>query len=118
MKTSSQNNTSCSTDIIIEGKKNSLVCEPVIVEGNHFLTLFITAPHDSSANVISAIEQQKNFSIFAILIIGVISIGIAYLVLTWNKRLQNTVNSRTEQLSKTNESLIKSSKTLKWLIND
>ena len=47
MKTSSQNNTSCSTDIIIEGKKNSLVCEPVIVEGNHFLTLFITAPHDS-----------------------------------------------------------------------
>ena len=48
MKTSSQNNTSCSTDIIIEGKKNSLVCEPVIVEGNHFLTLFITAPHNLS----------------------------------------------------------------------
>ena len=112
MKTSSQNNTSCSTDIIIEGKKNSLVCEPVIVEGNHFLTLFITAPHDLAANVISAIEQQKNFSIFAILIIGVISIGIAYLVLTWNKRLQNTVNSRTEQLSKTNESLIRSRQNL------
>ena len=112
MKTSSQNNTSCSTDIIIEGKKNSLVCEPVIVEGNHFLTLFITAPHDLAANVISAIEQQKNFSIFAILIIGVISIGIAYLVLTWNKRLQNTVNSRTEQLSKTNESLKRSRQNL------
>ena len=112
MKTSSQNNTSCSTDIIIEGKKNSLVCEPVIVEGNHFLTLFITAPHDLATNVISAIEQQKNFSIFAILIIGVTSIGIAYLVLTWNKRLQNTVNSRTEQLSKTNESLIRSTQNL------
>jgi signal transduction histidine kinase len=112
MKTSSQNNTSCSTDIIIEGKKNSLVCEPVIVEGNHFLTLFITAPHDLAANVISAIEQQKNFSIFAILIIGVISIGIAYIVLTWNKRLQKTVNSRTEQLSKTNEALIRSRQTL------
>jgi signal transduction histidine kinase len=112
MKTSSQNNTSCSTDIIIEGKKNSLVCEPVIVEGNHFLTLFITAPHDLAANVISAIEQQKNFSIIAILTIGVISIGIAYLVLMWNKRLQNTVNSRTEQLSKTNESLMRSRQNL------
>ena len=76
------------------------------------MTLFITAPHDLAANVISAIEQQKNFSIFAILIIGVISIGIAYLVLTWNKRLQNTVNSRTEQLSKTNESLKRSRQNL------
>ena len=112
LKTSLQNNTSCTTDIIVQGETNTLVCEPVIVEGKHFLTLFITAPHILAANVISAIEQQKNFSIFAIVIIGVIAIAIAYLVLTWNKRLQNTVNSRTEQLTKTNESLIKSSQNL------
>jgi signal transduction histidine kinase len=112
LKTSLQNNTSCTTDIIVQGETNTLVCEPVIAEGKHFLTLFITAPHILAANVISAIEQQRNFSIFAIVIIGVIAIAIAYLVLIWNKRLQKIVNSRTEQLTKTNESLIKSSQKL------
>ena len=38
--------------------------------------------------------------------------GIAFLILSWNKRLEGAVQSRTVQLKKTNESLIESNSLL------
>jgi hypothetical protein len=43
--------------------------------------------------------QQRNFGIFVIILIGEIAIGIAFLILLWNKRLKSMVNSKTEELS-------------------
>jgi signal transduction histidine kinase len=94
-----------SGDIISQGKMNTLAYEPVKVNGKYFLTLFISAPHNLASNVNALIEQQKNFSIFIVIVIGIIAFGIAFLVLLWNRRLENTVNTRTLELKNANEQL-------------
>jgi signal transduction histidine kinase len=94
-----------SGDIIAQNKVNTIAYEPVKVNGKYFLTLFISAPHNLASYVNALIEQQKNFSIFIVIVIGVIAFGIAFLVLLWNKRLENTVNTRTLELKNANEQL-------------
>jgi hypothetical protein len=47
---------------------NTIAYEPVIVNGNHFMTSFINAPHNFASNVSDAIDQVKNFSIFIVII--------------------------------------------------
>jgi signal transduction histidine kinase len=58
------------------------------------------------------INQQKNFSTIVIIVVGSMAFGIAFLILSWNKRLEGAVKSRTTQLKKTNESLIESNSLL------
>jgi signal transduction histidine kinase len=108
-----QSNTGGSMDIFAQDKMNTIAYEPVIVEGNHFLTLFIRAPHNFASNVAAAINQEKNFSILIVTIIGSLAIGIAFLVLTWNRRLKNVVNSRTAEIKKANKQLVSAYKQLK-----
>jgi Cache domain len=66
-KTSLQHNTDGSTDIFAQNRMNTIAYEPVIVKGNHFMTSFISVPHNFASNVGSAIDQQKNFSIFIVI---------------------------------------------------
>jgi signal transduction histidine kinase len=47
-----------------------------------------------------------------IIVVGSITFGIAFLILSWNKRLEGAVESRTVQLKKTNESLTESNSLL------
>ena len=47
-----------------------------------------------------------------ILIIGAVALGIAFLILSWNKRLESAVNSRTIELKDANNSLINYNKLL------
>ena len=94
-----------SEDIIVQGKTNTIAYEPVKVNGKYFLTLFISAPHNLASDVNALIDQQKNFSIFIVVVIGIIAFGIAFLVLLWNRRLENTVNMRTSELKSANEQL-------------
>jgi signal transduction histidine kinase len=94
-----------SEDIIVQGKMNTIAYEPVKVNGKYFLTLFISAPHNLASDVNALIDQQKNFSIFIVVVIGIIAFGIAFLVLLWNRRLENTVNMRTSELKSANEQL-------------
>ncbi|HJY14442.1 MAG TPA: sensor histidine kinase, partial [Nitrososphaeraceae archaeon] len=100
------------TDLKSEDRILTLVCAPVNVNGKHFLTLFIIAPHDLAANVSAAIDEQRNFSIFIIITIAAVATGIAFIILKWNRRLQGLVNSKTQELSKSNKSLIESNKKL------
>jgi signal transduction histidine kinase len=58
------------------------------------------------------INQQKNFSTIVIIVVGSMAFGIAFLILSWNKRLEGAVESRTVQLKKTNESLTESNSLL------
>ena len=92
-------------DISMSGKTYTIAYEPVILQGKHFLTLYLNAPHNLASNVALAIAQQKNLSTIIIIAIGLVALGGAYLVLNWNKKLQTTVNARTEELSRANEQL-------------
>jgi signal transduction histidine kinase len=92
---------------------NTIAYEPVIVKGNHFMTSFISVPHNFASNVGSAIDQQKNFSIFIVIIIASLAIGISFLVLTWNRRLESIVNTRTAELKKANKKLVSAYEQLK-----
>ena len=112
LKGSLQGNNSGSGDIYIEGRLNTIAYEPVVIGGKHFLTLYLSAPHNLASNVRVAIDQLENFTIFMIIIIGSVAFGIAFLVLGWNRRLETIVNARTEELMKTNALLTNSNKQL------
>ncbi len=77
------------------------------------MTSFISAPHNFASNVSDAIDQQKNFSIFIVIIIASLAIGISFLVLTWNRRLETIVNTRTAELKKANKKLVSAYEQLK-----
>ena len=92
-------------DIYAQGKMNTLAFEPITLQGKHFLTLYISAPHNLVSKVTIAIAQQKNLSTIIIIAIGIVALGAAFLVLNWNKKLEGTVNARTAELRRANEQL-------------
>ena len=62
-------------DIYAQGKINTLAFEPVTLQGKHFLTLYISAPHNLASKVAMAISQQKNLSTIIIIAIGIVALG-------------------------------------------
>jgi hypothetical protein len=66
-KTSLQHNTDGSIDIFAQNRMNTIAYEPIIVKENHFMTSFISAPHNFASNVSDAIDQVKNFSILIVI---------------------------------------------------
>jgi signal transduction histidine kinase len=99
-------------DLTIDDEMTTISYQPVLIEGMNLWTLFISSPHNLASNVGNVIEQQKNFSTLMVIIIGAIAVGIAFLILSWNRRLETAVNSRTTELKKVNVSLIESNKLL------
>src|SRR5215208_4647056 len=61
--------------------------------------------------------HAANFSLFILVIIGELTIGIALLLITWNRRLESTVNARTTDLKRANEQLKANDKMQKEFIN-
>jgi signal transduction histidine kinase len=113
LKSSLQSGSCSPTDIKSEGGRTStLTCALVNINGKHFLTLFIIAPHNLSANVSTAIDEQRYFSIFIIATIAAVAIGISFIIFKWNSKLQSLVNSRTQELRNSNKSLVESNKRL------
>ena len=104
-------------DIYAQGKINTLAFEPVTLQGKHFLTLYISAPHNLASKVAMAISQQKNLSTIIIIAIGIVALGAAFLVLNWNKKLEGTVNARTAELRRANEQLKNHDQMQKEFIN-
>ncbi len=99
-------------DITIDDEMTTISYQPVLIEGKNLWTLFISSPHKLASNVGNLIEQQKNFSTLMVIIIGAIAVGIALLILSWNRRLETAVTTRTAELKKVNVSLIESNKLL------
>lgn len=99
-------------DFQSEGIINTVAYEPVTVKGDHFLTLFITAPHKLASDVAFLIDQQQTFNMFIVITIVAVALGAAAMILTWNKRLRDTVSARTEELSKSNTLLSESNEQL------
>jgi signal transduction histidine kinase len=106
-----------SADILVQGEMNTIAYEPVILNGKYFLALYISAPHNLASDVGNLVDQQKNFSMFIVIMIGLVTFGIALLVLLWNKRLESTVNTRTAELRSANEQLKVHAKMQKEFIN-
>jgi signal transduction histidine kinase len=95
-------------NVSIEGKTFTIASHPITQNGNHFWTLYINAPHIFTDNVDALLAQQDTFTMLTLLIIGAVSVGMAYLVLSWNKRLEGTVRTRTLELRDANTSLTES----------
>jgi len=104
-------------DIYAQGKINTLAFEPVTLQGKHFLTLYISAPHNLASKVAMTIAQQKNLSTIIIITIGIVALVAAFLVLNWNKKLEGTVNARTAELRRANEQLKNHDQMQKEFIN-
>ena len=112
IKTSLQGSTG-SADILANGKMSTISYEPVLVKGHYFLTLYISAQQNLATDVSALIDQQRYFTILIIAIIGAVAIIIAFLVFSWNKRLENVVNTRTVELKTANDSLAGANERLK-----
>lgn len=103
-----------SIDVISkQGTVNTIAFSPVLLNRTNFLTLYVAAPHNLAGDVASAISEQKYLSILIITIIGSVGSVIAYIILTWNKRLHAIVNTRTRDLDKANKDLISAYEQLK-----
>ncbi|HET7149041.1 MAG TPA: sensor histidine kinase [Candidatus Nitrosopolaris sp.] len=101
-----------SGDVLINGKMNTITYQPILVNGKNFLTLYISAQHNLASDVSALIDQQRYFTILVVAIIGAVAIIIAFLVFSWNRRLNTLVNTKTAELKTSNESLAESNNQL------
>lgn len=99
-------------DISFNDNMTTIAYQPITLDGEFLWSLYISTPHSLASNVGYLINQQKNFSTIVIIVVGSMAFGIAFLILSWNKRLEGAVESRTMQLKKTNESLTESNSLL------
>jgi signal transduction histidine kinase len=111
IKSSLQGHTG-SGDVLFNGKMNTIAYQPVLVNGKNFLTLYISAQHNLASDVSALIDQQRYFMTLVVAIIGAVAIIIAFLVFSWNNRLNTIVNTRTAELKTSNDSLAESNKQL------
>jgi signal transduction histidine kinase len=102
-----------SGDILINGKMNTIAYQPVVVNGKTFLVLYISAQHSLTSDVSALINQQQYFTILVVTIIGGVTFIIAFLVLSWNKRLETIVDARTAELKTAIDSLASANEQLK-----
>ncbi|MGB6529381.1 MAG: sensor histidine kinase [Candidatus Nitrosopolaris sp.] len=94
-----------SGDILINGKMNTVAYQPVVVDGKTFLVLYTSAQHNLTSDVSALINQQQYFTILVVAVIGAVAFIVAFLVFSWNKRLESVVNTRTGELRRANEQL-------------
>src|SRR5690348_4196491 len=94
-----------SGDILINGKMNTIAYQPIAVDGKTFLVLYIRAQHNLTSDVSGLIAQQQYFTILVVAVIGAVAFIVAFLVFSWNKRLESVVNTRTGELRRANEQL-------------
>jgi len=99
-------------DISYNKNMTTIAYQPITLDGEFLWSLYISTPHSLASNVGYLINQQKNFSTIVIIVVGSMAFGIAFLISSWNKRLEGAVKSRTVQLKNTNESLTESNSLL------
>jgi signal transduction histidine kinase len=92
-------------DISIQGNTSTIAYQPVSFSGDNFAVVYIVAPHNIQGPVGSLIDQQRDFNLIIIGSIGAFAVGIAFLILNWNRRLSGIVKSKTAQLEQANLTL-------------
>lgn len=104
-------------DVILNEGKATFVYKPIIIEGKQFGVLYILTPHAYASDVTGLIDQQKNFSLMLVAITATAAIGVISVILIWNKRLEQTVNTKTAELRAANEQLQTQDKMQREFIN-
>lgn len=99
-------------DLSFQGNITTIAYQPINIDGKYIWTLFLSTPHNLATDVGYLINQQQYFSTVVIFVIVSMSLGIAFLVLSWNKRLEGAVKYRTLELKKANDSMFESNKLL------
>ena len=94
-----------SGDIPVQGSTTTIAYQPVSFSGDNFAVVYVIATHNIQGIVGSLIDQQRNFNLIIIGAIGAVAVGIAYLILIWNRRLSGIVKSKTAELEQANTSL-------------
>jgi signal transduction histidine kinase len=94
-----------SGDISLQGNTSTIAYQPVSFSGDNFAVVYIVAPHNIQGAVGALIDQQRNFNLIVIGSIGAVAVGIAFLILNWNRKLSGIVKSKTAELEKANLSL-------------
>jgi signal transduction histidine kinase len=94
-----------SGDISVQGNTSTIAYQPVSFSGDNFAVLYIVTPHNIQGSVGPLIDQQRDFNLLIIGSIGAVAIGIAFLILNWNRRLSEIVKSKTAELEQANLSL-------------
>jgi hypothetical protein len=79
-----------SEDVSFNDKTITISYQPIIIDAKQLWTLYIGSPHTLTSDVGLLIDQQKNFSTLVVMVIGAIAIGIAFVILSWNRRLQTS----------------------------
>ncbi|HLG37713.1 MAG TPA: HAMP domain-containing sensor histidine kinase, partial [Nitrososphaera sp.] len=77
----------------------------IVIGGKQFGVLYIVTPHAYASDVAGLIDQQKIASVMLIVITAAGAIGVISIILIWNKRLEQTVNTKTAELRMANEQL-------------
>lgn len=103
---------SLAEDLVYNGTTVTLSYEPIVISDKYLWTLYVSFPHQLASNVGSLIAQQNNFSTLIVVITGSVTVGIIYLILSWNRRLEGEVSTRTSQLENINLSLVESNRLL------
>ncbi len=94
-----------SGDISLQGNTSTIAYQPVSFSGDNFAVIYIVTPHNIQGSVGSLINQQRDFNLLIIGSIGTVAVGIAFLILNWNRRLSEIVKSKTAELERANLSL-------------
>ncbi len=92
-------------DLSIQGNSGTLAYNTVNIEGKDVGVLYVVTQHTFAENVLFLIDQQRNFSTFIILAIGVIAVVMGIWVLSWNKQLNAVVKRKTRDLQEALTSL-------------
>jgi signal transduction histidine kinase len=92
-------------EITYQGNTSTIAYQPVSFSGEQFTVAYIVAPHKFEQIVAPLIDEQRNFNLIVIASIAALAVGIAYLILIWNRRLTAIVKSKTSELEHANKSL-------------
>jgi signal transduction histidine kinase len=94
-----KNSESGTLDLSVNGEDVAIAYSPVMLNGEHLMTLFFQVPHDLAGQSAVLVEQQRTFATVIIVIICAIAAGISTLVLSWNRTLRRVVAEQTQDLT-------------------
>jgi signal transduction histidine kinase len=83
----------------------TMAYQPVRIGTEHLWTLYVSVPHSLATEVGGLIDQLSTFSTIVVITSACIAVFISFIVLSWNRRLDNAIRSRTGQLKEINNSL-------------
>lgn len=90
----------------------TIAYQPVRIGAEHLWTLYVSFPHNLATEVGLLIGQLSTFSTIVVITTACIAVFISFIVLSWNRRLENAVRSRTGQLKEINKSLAETNQRL------